>query len=61
MAIEVGPAPGSAQLGRLTSPVLVGRERELAPLLQAAVRVPAVAVVRRTRASAGERHYYVPV
>jgi hypothetical protein len=61
MAIELGPSPGSAPLGRLTSPVLVGRERELAPLLQAAVNVPAVAVVSRTRASAGERHHYVPV
>ena len=45
MAIEVGPAPGGAQLGRLTSPVLVGRERELGLLVQAAIHPPAVAVV----------------
>ena len=45
MAIEVGPAPGSAQLGRLTSPVLVGREQELGLLIQAAAHPPAVAVV----------------
>jgi DNA-binding CsgD family transcriptional regulator len=45
MTIEAGPAPGGAYLGRLTSPVLVGRERELELLLQAAVHPPAVAVV----------------
>jgi DNA-binding CsgD family transcriptional regulator len=45
MAIDVGPAPGDAQLGRLTSPVLVGREGELGLLLQAAAHPPAVAVV----------------
>jgi DNA-binding CsgD family transcriptional regulator len=45
MAIEVGPASAGAQLGRLTSPVLVGREQELGRLLQAVLRPPAVAVV----------------
>ena len=37
MAIEARPAPADAVLGRLTSPVLVGRERELGQLTHAAV------------------------
>jgi hypothetical protein len=44
MAIEARPALDGARLGRLTSPVLVGRERELGLLLEAAVHPPAVAV-----------------
>ena len=45
MVVSVAPAPATAQLGRLTSPVLVGRERELGLLLEAAVNPPAIAVV----------------
>jgi DNA-binding CsgD family transcriptional regulator len=45
MAIEAGPTPGGTQSGRLTSPVVVGRQRELGLVLQAAVHPPAVAVV----------------
>jgi hypothetical protein len=37
MAIEAWPAPADAVSGRLTSPVLVGRERELG-LLRASRR-----------------------
>ena len=45
MAVGVRPALAGAQLGRLTSPVLVGRERELGLLLEAVAEPPAVALV----------------
>jgi DNA-binding CsgD family transcriptional regulator/tetratricopeptide (TPR) repeat protein len=40
-----GVVPVAAPAGRLTSPVLVGRERELAALVEAATRPPALVVL----------------
>lgn len=61
------PAPGESPLARLTSPVLVGRDRELSLLVEAAANPPAVVLVegeagvgsggsRRTPRSGGPRH-----